>query len=491
VSYSRSAQSKIRSRLEPWLIDVLKAANNYAIWDRIHNGGLLEDNKASNTRFELAILSYYETRRPSDGSLRTPENVVPEFTQLYQSSRWLIDEIARSKENLTVADVRSLAPELIRYIPRLPLPDMDKLQRAQLKNLIQRIFRAHAKFDPQVIDEGTDEDVEISYIQDTFTQGLKTIVKTFQEALPDRSALQQSLIVLVAIAFAVSIYYSILSFGIPWLWNSGPSKVFHNTKLGGESIYAHSNLSSISLSQRLLIYKDQMNMTVVNYEMCDIEIIRAVDSVLRRTERLSTDLQIVGFTIWLSQLRPIRPLCRMFNLASETSMNEGIADLYQGYFSDIERQVSYADSTIEILRTNLMDLRRSAWQMEHHGYSPFDLHKLIFDVIDLPIASFTRKKRRKSISPVPPALPRLHEFNNLVGALTEGFVLQLRKKLRSLKEVVSAQVNGDNPLPKQITEIRKAVTSLRTGKEVVLQLKKSLETKNGPVREAKVAVEEL
>jgi hypothetical protein len=54
-----------------------------------------------------------------------------------------------------------------------------------------------------VIDEGSDEDLD-NNLQDAFTQGLKKIVNTFQEALPNRSAMEKILIVVAVFANLIS-----------------------------------------------------------------------------------------------------------------------------------------------------------------------------------------------------------------------------------------------------------------------------------------------
>jgi hypothetical protein len=78
-------------------------------------------------------------------------------------------------------------------------------------------FQAHALLDPQI--EDTDENLEVHFIQDAFTQGLRAIANSFQEALPGRSTMQQILSFLGALALSLSIYNFILTFWIPLLWH--------------------------------------------------------------------------------------------------------------------------------------------------------------------------------------------------------------------------------------------------------------------------------
>jgi hypothetical protein len=302
----------------------------------------------SSNRFNLVIQSYYDTRRPSDSNLCTPKDALPEFTNLYKASRLLIDEISRSKEeSLTGLEVRALGTIVNENIEK-ELPQrfkLNPLQRLKLNNAILWTFQAHALFDPQI--EDTDENLEVHFIQDAFTQGLRAIANSFQEALSGRSTIQQILSFLGALALSLSMYYFILTFWIPLLWHQWYSTINprgdHDTGFGLEPFYISANQSAVILQQQLKSYDTEMNSTMASYEYGETGIIRAVDFVLHRTEILFTQLTMMALTIWFSKIRPIKPLFRLLDIASEASVNGRILRFHESYLSDIERELDYPD----------------------------------------------------------------------------------------------------------------------------------------------------
>jgi hypothetical protein len=73
---------------------------------------------------------------------------------------------------------------IIRDIPGLPLrsvTEMDKNRKIRPRTLLQRMFRGHAQFDPQVIADGDEEGQVI--LKDAFTAGLKRLLGAAKEAL--------------------------------------------------------------------------------------------------------------------------------------------------------------------------------------------------------------------------------------------------------------------------------------------------------------------
>jgi hypothetical protein len=175
----------------------------------------------------------------------------------------------------------------------------------------------------------------------------------------------------------------------------------------------------------------------------------------------------------------------MFNFPSEATMNARIEDFYQNYFSRIDSRVSWLVEDIKALKTLLNRLHESIWDIEHTyvDNSPLGFPvRLLFDMVE-------GKTHRPSIRPS--TLARLHDFNGLVKALTEEFVLQLQNELINFKGVVLAQREADIPLQTQRAEIRTAIMRLKEAKKAALQIKDDLAS-SGLLRDAiDAAVEEF
>ncbi|KAE9368534.1 hypothetical protein N431DRAFT_512718 [Stipitochalara longipes BDJ] len=304
--------------------DVVLQALNYLDWDNKnkggHSSGLLHFNRISQEKFDQAMKGYYETPQSTDEDFIPPIGAIKEFTDLYRASRLMLDEIRQAKGgSLNQGDVRALSMVIMNHLTRLTHPRivvLDISQRLRLKSLLQRNFRAHAKLDPMVIADDDDEDM--AGLKDAFTEGLKRVLDSLQEALPNGSRLLRLLLLVMVFACAGTLYYTIWRFSSTFAWDSSTvSRVFNNTKFTGYATSANSSSKFLPLDQQLKLYKLDVNSTAEVYENCDLKTRQAVDLVLRRTGKLATDLKMIEMTIKLSKLRLLKPFFQIFNIASE------------------------------------------------------------------------------------------------------------------------------------------------------------------------------
>jgi hypothetical protein len=226
-----------------------------------------------------------------------------------------------------------------------------------------------------------------------------------------------------------------------------------NTKTGGEATFTNSSFSFLPWQQQIEIYKLEINMTAHFYEDYDDLITQALDLVLRRTAKLSTNLQMVPLTIWLSKFLMLKPLFQLFNIASEASLHLTVLELYESYLSEIETTMSRAYGITEELKNSLTTLETNLCfiQQTSDRNIPFDLTKFIYNIVDLPAASFREKKHRAVLNPN--VLAQLHVHNDHFQALAEGYTLELFDELKSLQNVVSDQSGADKPLQEKPNEI--------------------------------------
>ena len=160
-----------------------------------------------------------------------------------------------------------------------------------------------------------DEDNEdMLALKDAFAEGLKRNYDAVVEALPNGSTFQRILLVLVAFSCAGALYYWVWKFSIPFFWNAPPSVGrSDDVNFGGESTSTYSGSPFVPLRQWVELYKGDVNMAGDTCEDCEFWITSAVDLVARRTESLTTELQMLAMTIWLSKIRILRPFFRLFN----------------------------------------------------------------------------------------------------------------------------------------------------------------------------------
>lgn len=417
---------------------------------------------------------------------------MPEFTKLYELTRQLLDEIGQAKNGLlNRGDVRALSMAIMRDVPGLPLrsvAEMDKYQQLRLKTLLQRTFRALAQFDPQVVAHDDEEDLVV--LKDAFTAGLKRLLGAAKEALPTESIVLRVLLLSSVLTCAI-ILYNVWQCSSISLWNSTiMSRGSGNIKSGGEATFTNSSYSFLPLQQQLQFYKLEMNMTAYFYEDCDDMVTQAVDLVLRRIAKLSTDLQMVPLTIWVSKFRALKPFFQLFNIASETSLQLTVLELYESYLSETETAMSRASGVTEELKNSLTTLETNLrhTQQASDGNLPLDLTKFIHNIVDLPAALFRGKKHRAVLNP--DILAQLHLRNDHVRVLAERYVFELFDELKSLQKVVSDQPGADKPVQESIDEILTATAKLRNAKKPALLIKSILES-NGTVREANSAIWKL
>jgi len=83
------------------------AALNYLDWGK-HNSGLPLHSQGSQDKFDHLMNGYYEAPRDAEGDYTPPVGAVLQFTNLYDSSRFMLDEIRLAKGGpLNRGDVRA------------------------------------------------------------------------------------------------------------------------------------------------------------------------------------------------------------------------------------------------------------------------------------------------------------------------------------------------------------------------------------------------
>jgi hypothetical protein len=429
---------------------------------------------------------YYEAPRDAEGGYTPPVGAVLQFTNLYDSSRFMLDEIRLAKGGpLNRGDVRALSLVIIKDLPRIPLPgnpEIDPHLRLRLKTLLQQTFRAHGKLDPQVIPDEDDEDMLA--LKDAFAEGLKRISDAIVEALPNGSTFQRMLLILVAFSCTGALYYCIWKFSMPFFWNASSSAGrSDDINFGGESTSAYSGSPFVPLHQWVELYKGDMNMAAGTYEDCEFWIISAVDLVARRTESLTTEMQMLAMTIWLSKIRILQPFFRLFNIPSEESLNAKALILYEIYLSDVDNEKHYPESHAKMLRVSLGILETDTQRIEkaYRKSFPFQFRKLLEEVD----ATFRGKKPEPLLRP--DVLEPFHLHYHYFLGLAEDSVFELFDRLNNLKDAIAAQRGGEKPLQEQINEISTAITELKFAKESAMLTKNKLET-DGTMREADAAI---
>jgi hypothetical protein len=222
------------------------------------------------------------------------------------------------------------------------------------------------------------------------------------------------------------------------------------------------------------LYKGDMNMAADTYEDCEFWITSAVDLVALRTESLTTELQMLAMTIWLSKIRILQPFFRLFNIPSEESLNAKALILYESYLSDVDNEKHYPESHAKMLRAGLgileTDMQRI--EKEYRKSFPFQFRKLLEEVD----ATFRGKK------PEP-----FHLHYSYFRGLAEDSVFELLDRLNNLKDAIAAQRGWEKPLQEQINEISTVISELKFAKESAMLTKNKLET-NGTMREAGAAI---
>ncbi|KAH8800962.1 hypothetical protein F5882DRAFT_393416 [Hyaloscypha sp. PMI_1271] len=429
---------------------------------------------------------YYEAPRDAEGGYTPPVGAVLQFTNLYDSSRFMLDEIRLAKGGpLNRGDVRALSLVIIKDLPRIPLPgnpEIDPHLRLRLKTLLQRTFRAHGKLDPQVIPDKDDEDMLA--LKDAFAEGVKRIYDAVVEALPNGSTFQRILLVLVAFSCAVALYYWVWKFSIPFFWNASPSAGrSDDVNFGGESTSASSGSPFVPLHQWVELYKGDMNMAADTYEDCEFWITSAVDLVARRTESLTTELQMLAMTIWLSRIRILQPFSRLLHIPSEEFLNAKALILYESYLSDVDNEKHYPESHAKMLKVGLGILETDMQRIEKEYWKsfPFQFRKLLEEV------DATFRGKRPEPLPRPDVLEPFHLHYNYFRGLAEDSVFELFDRLNNLKDAIAAQRGWEKPLQEQINEISRAIAELKFAKDSAMSTKNKLET-NGTMREAGAAI---
>jgi hypothetical protein len=231
------------------------------------------------------------------------------------------------------------------------------------------------------------------------------------------------------------------------------------------------------------LYKGDMHMAADTYEDCEFWITSAVDLVARRTESLTTEMQMLAMTIWLSKIRILQPFFRLFNIPSEESLNAKALILYESYLSDVDNEKHYPESHAKMLRVGLgileTDMQRI--EKEYRKSFPFQFRKLLKEVD----ATFRGKKPEPLLRPDVLEPFRLHY--NFFRGLAEDSVFVLFDRLNNLKDAIAAQRGWEKPLQEQINEISTAIAELKFAKESATLTKNKLET-NGTMRGAGAAI---
>jgi len=314
---------------------------------------------------------------------------------------------------------------------------------------------------------------------------------SIQEALPNWTKSLRPLLLPTVMALAIMLYAIIWRFSSTFTWDSAAvSRVFNTTKLAEYLPSTNSSSALLPLQQQLELYKLDVNSTVDLYEECDLRIRQAVDLVLRRTEKLATDLKMIEMTIKLSEVLLLKPLFRLFNIASEETLREQARGLKGKYLVDLEDEKYYPKSKNNDLKRMLADLETGVWQMEQtsEGNVPFDLNRFINEIVERPSAPFNGKRQRAIIRP--DVLEQFHLHNRRVKAFSEDYVFTLLDELKSLREVVWAQHIGFEQVQVQVDNIVRANVKLRKVKNLAVVVNNRLES-NGIIRAACAAILDL
>jgi hypothetical protein len=164
--------------------------------------------------------------------------------------------------------------------------------------------------------------------------------------------------------------------------------------------------------------------------------------VARRTESLTTELQMLAMKIWLSKLRILQPFSRLFNIPSEESLNAKALILYKSYLSDVDNEKHYPESHAKMLRVSLGILETEMQQIEkeYRKSFPFQFRKLLEEVG----ATFRGKKPEPLLRP--DVLEPFHLHYNYFLGLAEDSVFESFDRLNNLKDAIAAQRGGERPL---------------------------------------------
>jgi hypothetical protein len=329
-----------------------------------------------------------------------------------------------------------------------------------------------------------EDDKDMLALKDAFAEGLKRIYDAVVEALPNGSTFQRIVLVLVVFSCAGALCYWVWKFSIPFFCNAPPSAGrSDDVNFGGESTSAYSGSPFVPLHQWVELYKGDMDMAADTSEDCEFWITSAVDLVALRTESLTTELQILAMTIWLSKIRVLQPFFRLFNIPSEESLNAKALILCESYLSDVDNEKHYPESHAKMLRAGLgileTDMQRI--EKEYRKSSPFQFRKLLEEVD----ATFRGKKPGPLLRP--DVLEPFHLHYSYFRGLAEDSVFELLDRLNNLKDSIAAQRGWEKPLQEQINEISTAIAELKFAKESAMLTKNKLET-NGTMREAGAAV---
>jgi hypothetical protein len=487
-------QNPIRAKIVINELDVVLQALNYIEWDnknkKGHGSGLLDFNRVSQAKFEEAMKGYYETPQSSGGDFFPPIGAIQEFTDLYLASRLMIEEIRQAKAGpFFRGDVRGLTGVIMKDLTKLTHPRIIALQipgRLRLKFLLQRTFRTHARLDPVLAPDEDEED--LTNVKDGFTEGLKRYMDSFPERLPNGTKILRLRLLLIVLALAGILYYSIWNVASTFTWDSSAvSRVFNSTKLSAYIPSTNSSSSFLPLYQQLEVYKFDVNSTADAYEDCDLRISQAVELMLRRTEKLATDLKMIDMTIKLSKMLLLKPLFRLFNIASEATLYGRELGLYESYLADSQDEKYHPEKHTEDFKRILTGLETGLWRMEQtsQGNIPFDLNTFINEIVDRPAASFKGKRQRAVIRP--DVLEQFRLYNDQVRAFAEENIFVLLAELKRLREVVRAQYRGYDPLQVQVNEIVDANAKLRKAKNLATMVKNKLEN-NGTIRARGAAI---
>jgi len=472
-------------------------ALKYLEWDgnniRGPYSGLLRHDRISEEKFEHVMKSYYETPQSPGGDFFPPVGAIEEFTNLYQASRHILNETRQAKGfALNRGDVCALPGSIMRDLKTFNhrrINAMTILQRLQVKFVLQRTFRAHALLDPAVAADDDDEDL-ISP-KPSFAERLRRGLASIYEALPNVTISPRLLLLPTVLALAILVYATIWRFSSTLTWDSAAvSRVFNTTKLTGYLPSTNSSSDFLPLYQQLEIYKLDVNATEDIYQECDLKITQAVDLVLRRTEKLATNLKMIEMTIKLSKSPFLKPFFKLFHFASKEALRTQAFNLYESYSSDLKDEKYIAYSKFLNLKQILGDLKDGWWQLKQisKGNVPFDLNRFITENVVRPIASFNGKKQRAVIRP--DVLEQFRIYNNQVEAFTEDYVRTLFNELRDLSSVVVAQHIDNEPLKVQVDNIVRANVKLRKVKKSALVIKNRLES-NGTIKAAGAAILDL
>jgi hypothetical protein len=95
--------------------------------------------------------------------------------------------------------------------------------------------------------------------------------------------------------------------------------------------------------------------------------------MLRRTEKLATDLKMIDMTIKLSKMILLKPLFRLFNIASEATLYGKALGLYESYLADSQDEKYHPEKHTEDLKHILTDLETGLWRMEQTSQGMFPL----------------------------------------------------------------------------------------------------------------------